>query len=58
MLSVGTVIDGSMVYQDDSCGLVVHNSFLVDARYFKEIQYLCWHVADISLFRILPKAKT
>ena len=58
MLSVGTVIDGSMVYQDDSCGLVVHNSFLVDAHCIKEIQYFCWPVADISLFRILPKAKT
>ena len=58
MLSVGKVIDGSVVYQDDSCGLVVHNSFLVDAHYIKEVQYLCWPVADISLFRILPKAKT
>ena len=58
MLSVGTVIDDSMVYQDDSCGLVVNNSFLVDARYIKEVQYLSWPVADISLFRILPKVKT
>ena len=34
MLSV-EVINDTMVCQEDSCGLVVHNSVLVDVSYLK-----------------------
>ena len=33
------VINDTMVCQEDSCGLVVHNSVLVDVSYTKEVRY-------------------
>ena len=32
------VINNTMVCQEDSCGLVVHNSVLVDVSYTKEVR--------------------
>ena len=33
------VINDTMVCQEDSCGLVVHNSVLVDVSYTKKVRY-------------------
>ena len=33
------VINDTMVCQENSCGLVVHNSVLVDVSYTKEVRY-------------------
>ena len=33
------VIKDTMVCQEDSCRLVVHNSVLVDVSYAKEVRY-------------------
>ena len=33
------IINDTMVCQEDSCGLVVHNSVLVDVSYTKEVRY-------------------
>ena len=33
------VINDTMVCQEDSCGLVDHNSVLVDVSYTKEVRY-------------------
>ena len=41
------VINDTMVCQEDSCGLVVHNSVLVDVSYTKEVRY-CVSVASTS----------
>ena len=40
MLTVRTVIDEPVVCQEDTHELVVHDSFLVDASYTKEVKYL------------------
>lgn len=45
-----TVIDMSMVRQEDLRGLVVHK-FPGHFRHIKEVRYLCWLVAGTSLFR-------
>ena len=40
-----------MVCQEDTRELVVHDSFLVDASYTKEVKYLWWPVASAYIFR-------